>query len=67
MQACNHIGMDIETLIRRLGHDAEAARRLGVNRSTISRLRRGLTRPSWGTVEKLLRAQARELKRVVRR
>jgi transcriptional regulator with XRE-family HTH domain len=56
--------MDIAQMIDSLGNASEAARKLGVNRSTASRLRRGLTSPSYRVVAKLLELQEAAVKAV---
>lgn len=36
--------------------DGDFADRIGVDRSSVSRLRRGITRPDWPTIERIIAA-----------
>ena len=47
------LGMNIQAAIVALGSDREAARKLRVHRSTASRLRRGVVKPSYAVMERL--------------
>lgn len=52
------VDMDVPNLVNNLGsNDHERAKRLGVDRSTASRLRRGKTLPSYETTLRLLALQ----------
>ena len=54
--------MDYQSLLKAIGTDVEVARVLKIDRSTASRLRRGVTRPSFKTLRALLKVQAKALR-----
>jgi transcriptional regulator with XRE-family HTH domain len=58
--------MDVPNLIAQLGTDAEAARKLGLDPSTVWRLRHGKTLPSHKTTLKLLELQETALRKTYR-
>jgi transcriptional regulator with XRE-family HTH domain len=59
---CNHCTLRAMTLDQYLlvnaVTNAEFAERIGCDRTTVSRLRRGITRPEWELVEAIVKATA---------
>ena len=50
-----HSGMKLsDYLSERSISDGEFAEKIGVDRSSVSRLRRGVTRPNWPTIERII-------------
>jgi DNA-binding XRE family transcriptional regulator len=59
--------MDYASMIAQLGTDQEAAKKLGIHRASVSKLRRGKSVPRWKTVQKLLDLQKQALAKRVRK